>query len=44
VFRRATGTPKTIFNTFVTSHGVAPNPYADELVTARVTAAELFEP
>ena len=44
VFRRETGTSKTLFNTFITTRGVAPNGYADELVAAQVTAAALFEP
>jgi uncharacterized protein len=44
VFRRETGTSKTLFNTFITTHGVAPNEYAEELVAAHITAAALFEP
>jgi len=44
VFRRATGTPKTLFNTFVTTRGVARNVYSEELVAMQVTADALFEP
>lgn len=43
VFRRETGTAKTLFNTFITTRGVARNEYADELATAQVTAIDLFQ-
>jgi len=44
VFRRTTGTSKTLFNTFVTTRGLARNAYAQELVATQVSAAALFEP
>ncbi|HKT74435.1 MAG TPA: hypothetical protein VJQ47_16200 [Steroidobacteraceae bacterium] len=44
VFHRVTGTSKTLFNTFVTTRGVAHNSSAEELVAAQVTADSLFEP
>jgi len=44
VFRRETGTSKTLFNTFITTCGVVPNGYAQDLVAAQVTAVALFEP
>lgn len=43
VFRRATGTSKTLFNTFITTRGVVRNEYAEEVVAAQVTANALFE-
>jgi hypothetical protein len=44
IFRRQTGTSKTLFTTFITTLGLAPNQYANELVDTQVTAAELFNP
>lgn len=42
VFRRVTGTRKTLFTTLVTSHGVADNDHAREIVDASATMAALF--
>jgi uncharacterized protein len=42
VFRRVTGTRKTLFNTLVTTHGLARNAYAAELISAEVGADVLF--
>jgi hypothetical protein len=42
VFRRATGTRKSLFITLVTSHGVAKNAQATEVVDAAVTMDALF--
>ena len=43
-FRRATGTRKSLFLTFVTTEGVASNAYGLELVDASVTLDALFLP
>jgi uncharacterized protein len=43
-FRRVTGTRKSLFLTFVTTHGLAPGDYVTELVANEVSAAALFEP
>jgi hypothetical protein len=43
-FRRVTGTRKSLFLTFVTSHGLAPGDYVTELVANDMSAAVLFEP
>ena len=44
IFRRVTGTRKSLFLTFVTAHGIAPGDYVTELVANEVSAAVLFEP
>jgi hypothetical protein len=44
IFRRVTGTRKSLFLTFVTAHGLAPGDYVTELVANEVSAAALFEP
>jgi hypothetical protein len=44
IFRRVTGTRKSLFLTFVTAHGIAPGDYVAELVANEVSAAALFEP
>jgi hypothetical protein len=43
-FRRVTGTRKSLFLTFVTTHRLAPGDYVTELVANEVSAAALFEP
>ena len=43
-FRRATGTRKSLFLTFVTTHGLAPGDYVTELVANEVKATALFAP
>jgi len=44
IFRRVTGTRKSLFLTFVTAHGLAPGDYVTELVANEVSATALFEP
>lgn len=42
-FRQVTGTRKNIFITIVTTHGIADNAYAKELVASHVEAETLFK-
>ncbi|MGH8208224.1 MAG: hypothetical protein ACREU6_01260, partial [Steroidobacteraceae bacterium] len=42
IFRRVTGTHKSLFITFVTVHGVSPGAHASELVANEVRADALF--
>jgi hypothetical protein len=42
VFRRVTGTRKTVLLTLVTTHGLANNAYARELVDKTLTMDALF--
>jgi hypothetical protein len=42
LFRRVTGTKKSLFTTFITSHGVADNVHANEVVDAAITMDALF--
>ena len=44
IFRRVTGTRKSLFLTFITAHGIAPGDNVTELVANEVSAAALFEP
>ncbi len=44
VFRQVSRTRKNVFLTFVTTHGLLPNAYANELVHESITAEALFEP
>ena len=43
VFKGVTATRKNVFLTFLTTHGIAPNAYAKELVPVEVTTECLFE-
>ena len=43
VFKGVTATRKNVFLTFLTTHGVAPNAYAKELVPVELTTDCLFE-
>jgi hypothetical protein len=42
VFRQVTGTRKTVLTTLITTHGLADNAYARELVDTTVTMDALF--
>ena len=41
-FRGVTGTRKNLFLAFLTTHGVTPNAYAQELVQNEITTDQLF--
>ena len=41
-FRRVTGTKKNLFFTMITTHGVAPNKYYNEIVSCDVVVDDLF--
>lgn len=41
-FRGVTGTRKNLFLAFLTTHGVTPNAYAQELVQSEITTDQLF--
>jgi uncharacterized protein len=43
VFKGVTGTRKNVFLTFLTTHGIAPNAYAKELVPVNLTVECLFK-
>ena len=43
LFRGVTATRKNVFLTFLTTHGIAPNAYAKELVPVELTTDCLFE-
>jgi uncharacterized protein len=42
-FIEFTGTKKTVFLTFITNHGIAPNAYSQEIVDAEVRLEQLLE-